>query len=92
MSLITGPNGNTFTTVGNSMFKDGKHMGSSIGNSAFGPHGQNMFITKSGNQYFVNGKMYTLSGNILFGPNGKMWSGTGMSDSDVRNIIMADNS
>lgn len=70
----------TFGTCGDCM--------NSIGDTSYFSGGQ--VIQKVGNSYHVNGKVYNKIGDMLYGPNGSVWSGNGMTDSDARNLIWHD--
>jgi hypothetical protein len=106
MGIFFGP-GSIFTKSGDATFvsggKDGGDVITHSGDIAFSQHGimstsgdisflsNGKNITKCGNTYFCGENSYTKSGDILFGSNGKTWSGKGMTDRDVRDIIAHDN-
>lgn len=101
--MIFGNNGDSYSKAGNTTFKSGKNPGSVFhsGDMAFGSDGSfrsdagdmsfgsGGTISKAGNTYFKNGKTYTRSGNMLFGPDGKSWSGD-LDDQSIRDIISGD--
>lgn len=100
MGVIFGNDGNACSKIGDVTFQNraGGNIDSieHIGKSAFSRKGTrhdqgdvsfgNSIITKSGDVYFCNGNSYQKCGDVLFGPNGKSWSGP-MTDTDIRDII-----
>lgn len=71
---------------GNMLFDD-KNPSVKSGNMLFGRKGT---IMKMGsNMYSTPNGTYTRSGSVLFGPNGKSWSGI-TSDEDCEDIINHD--
>lgn len=105
MGIFFGPGG-IFTKSGNTTFVSGgeddedvithagnvsfskRGMMSTCGNTSFMSNGTN--IVGNGDSYFCNGKTYTKAGDTLFGSDGKVWSGSGMTDTDARDIIAHD--
>lgn len=78
--IMSDVGGTTYGTYGDCM--------NSIGDTSYFSGGQ--VIQKVGNSYYVNGKAYNKIGDTLYGPNGSVWSGNGMTDSDARNLIWHD--
>ncbi len=71
---------------GNMFFGPNASSASETGNTIFGSKG---IISVSGNCIYAPNGMYHLSGSILWGPNGKSWSGVG-SIEDAKVLVLND--
>lgn len=105
MGLIFGNNGDMYNSFDGMTFHNGPDGESDdiihSGGMAFGNEGirydtdsmsffGNKNISKNGDIYFCDGNSYSHIGNMLFGPDGKIWGGN-MTDCDIRDIIEDDN-
>lgn len=79
--------GGTITSVGNARFGPAGGMSADIGNTTL--TGNRGLIQKTGNAYYADGVTYTVCGDTLVSSDGRTWTGNnGLSDNDVRNIII----
>lgn len=95
MGTFFGSDGSFGTGIGNGMFGtngDGNPWNSfspssmSSFGTTLGTNGSSI-ISHVGNTYYASGTMYTRVGNMIVGSNGKTFSGIGLTDTDIMNII-----